>query len=208
MGADLILMDINDIEAAFGKAKYPDQGFPGEIRPSEWEYVYDRLRGKDWHDLAVEDIDAQGGVHEGISCLSADTFVYFLPGLMKLALNDTETISIRYAIVDAIVSRLTRSDYQYKTNAHGHLRRRQQRRTERELQKSLAEQESVLALLSPKQRQFLVKFLHYATQQEPTMCPVVVNSAIQNLEQGRIEAYRQDDVLQWVQLKRQARPAA
>ena len=189
-------MNIDDIEVVFGNAKYPEKGFPREERPSEWEYIYDQLRGKDWHDLAVEDIDAQGGVHEGISCLSADTFVYFLPGLMKLALNDTETISIRYAIADAIASRLTVSDYQYQAKGRGHLRR-QQRRMGRELQNSLANGESVLVLLSSGQREFLIRFLLDAIQEEPTLCPVVVNSAIHNLEQGRIEVYRHDDVLQW-----------
>lgn len=202
-------MTINDIEAVFGKVKYPAGGFPGEERPSEWKYIYDQLRGKNWQDLAIEDLDAQGGLNEGILCLSVDAFVYFLPGLMKLALNDTETISIRWAIVNAIVVRLTCSDYRYQTKARGHLLRRQRRQREQELQNSLAKGESVLALLSSGQRQFLIKVLLDAMQQEPTLCLVVVNSAIHNLEHGKIELYRHDDVLQWAealnQKKKQSR---
>jgi hypothetical protein len=192
-------MTIADIEAIFGKDKYPENGFPGEERPSEWKYVYDRLRGKDWHDLALPDLETQGGINEGISCLSADTFVYFLPGLINLALNNTSTMSTRYVIADAIAARLTLAQYQPHATGGGYLKRRQQGRTELEVKNSLTEKEQLLALLSLRQRQFLITFLNDAAEQEPTLCRVVVNSAIHSLEQGRIEPYQYADVLSWAE---------
>jgi hypothetical protein len=202
-------MNIAEIESVFGTAKYPELGFPLEERPSEWEYVYDQLRGKDWHDLAVEDLDAQGGLNEAICCLSVDVFVYFLPGLINLALNDPETISTRYGIVDGIVSRLTRSD---QATGRGQLLKRRQKQFDRararHLQKRLAVEGTIFVLLSSEQRQFLIKFLRYAMQQEPTLCPVLVNSAIRNLERGEIAAYVHEDILQWAAQFKSARRVA
>jgi hypothetical protein len=188
-------MTINDIEDVFGKEKYPENGFPLEERQSEWEYIYDGLRGKDWHDLAIEDLDAMSGTDEGISCLSADTFVYFLPGLINLVLKDAS--ANRYRIVTCIADRLARPDHLYQVTGRGDERRRQQKELEWLLADAMADEEAIFELLSPRQRQFLIKFMRDALQAEPTMCPIVVNSAIHNLEQGKVEPYRQDDVRLW-----------
>ncbi|HEX3627668.1 MAG TPA: hypothetical protein VH280_19850 [Verrucomicrobiae bacterium] len=148
--------------------------------------------------MTIKDLDSQGGVDEAISCLSADAFVYFLPGMMKLVLDDPAT---RYCIVYGIAARLTRSDYQYQSKARGHELKREQRRLDREcariLQERLADEKIMFSLLSFGQRQFLQNFLRDALQQEPTLLPIKISSAIHNLGQGKIEEYRQEDVSQW-----------
>ena len=167
-------MNIDDINAAFADVKYPENGFLGETRPSEWDYIYQRLRGKNWRDLRAEDLDCQGGIIEGIQSLNVEAFVYFLPGMLNLILKD---FSPGYVILDGILSRLTRS--------------------EREPGASLTIQDSVMALLSDKQRQFLIGFLVESARSEPTLCPIILDSAIQNLRNGKISPYRRDDILNW-----------
>jgi hypothetical protein len=108
-------------------------------------------------------------------------------------------MSTRYGVANAIAARLTVADYQHQSTGSGHLPRQQQGQTESEVKNSLAVKEQLLALLSRRQRQFLITFLNDATEQEPTLCRVVVNSAIHSLEQGRIEPYQHADVLQWVE---------
>jgi hypothetical protein len=168
-------MHSDEINDAFAEVRYPENGLLGNSFPGEWDYIYAHLQGKDWHHLVAADLNSPGGMIEGIQSLNAGAFVYFLPGLLNLALNDS---AARYCIVTGILSRLTGPEGQMTA--------------------SLLNQEPVISQLSDEQRQCLIDFLAEIKQREPMLCPVIVNSAIQSLQHGKIALYRHDDILQWM----------
>ncbi len=132
------------------------------------------MHGKDWRQVTIEDFDSQGGIIEGVQALSLEGFIYYLPGLVRIALTKPEC---RYIISSALLPLLTAPDY---------------------LGSSFEKQQAILRSLSPQQRDFLARFLAAMHKAEPTLCPVVVESAIANLRNGEITPFKHEDVLKWV----------
>ena len=108
---------------------------------------------------------------EGIQVLSAAGFVYFLPGLIRLALREPTG---RYAIVSAMLTWFARADTEQTPALH---------------------QTRVMAALSAEQRLYVADFLRHAQQLEPTLCSLILKSAVSNLTHGEIKPYRQQELL-------------
>jgi len=108
---------------------------------------------------------------EGIQVLSAAGFVCFSPGLIRLALREPNG---RYAIVSAMLTWFAREENGQNRVLH---------------------QTKVMASLSAKQRLFIADFLLQAQHLEPTLCSLIVKSAVSNLTHGEIKPYRQQDLL-------------
>jgi hypothetical protein len=53
------------------------------------------------------------------------------------------------------------------------------------------------AALSPARRNFLIRFFSSMREADPTLCPVIVDSAISNLKAGSVTPYKHDDVQKW-----------
>ena len=139
-------------------------------RPSEWDSTLRRLCGKSWRQVTVEDFDSQDGLVGSVQALSLKGLVYFLPGLVRIALTDS---TARYAVVDALVSLFTCPDY---------------------LRESSGFQKEVIAALSAARRDFLARFLAEMEKGEAHFCPVLIQSAIANLRNGGVKSYRHEDV--------------
>lgn len=166
-------MLLYELNSAFRDVVYPGDRALGDSYPNEWESTLRNLHGKDWRSVKGEDFDSQGGIIEGVQALSLKGFIYFLPGLIRIALTDA---AHRQIVVDALLTQFTVPDY---------------------LSGDAAEEKRIVAALSPARRNFLVRFFTAMREADPTLCPVVVDSAIFNLKAGEVIPYRHDDVIKW-----------
>ncbi len=163
-------MILHELEKQFSDVAYPGDQAVGDSYPNEWEPTLRRLHGKDWRQVTVDDFDSQGGLIEGVQALSLKGFIYFLPGLVRIALTQPDH---RYTIASALLPLFTHPDY---------------------LGSSFERQQAIMTALSPQRREFLVRFFAAMQEAETTLCPVVVESAIANLRNGRVASYRHADV--------------
>ena len=161
----------NELERLFGGNQHPGLEALADYWPNEWEGTFERLADKDWRTALEEDFDAQGGIMEGINVLSARGFIYFLPGLMRMTHGESGL-----AIVSAILTRFT---------------------YEEEEQRHAPDVQDVISKLNREQRQFVVRYLRDAQKHEPTLCPVLVDSAVANLMNGTASAYKHSEILRW-----------
>ncbi len=164
-------MLLRELDQLFSDTRYPGDDALGDLS-SEWACTLRCLQGKNWRSVKPGDFDSQSGLIEGVQALSPKGFVYFLPGLVRLALTDVE---VRYAISIALLSAFTRPDYL----------------------PTRPEDSQILSMLSLMQRRFLISFLNEVQAMEPQLCPIVVNSAKVNLQTGTITPYLQKDVEHW-----------
>ena len=164
---------LHELDSAFGDVSYPGDTALAASRPSEWDSTLRRLCGKRWREVTAEDFDSQDGLVGSVQALSLKGLVYFLPGLVRIALTDS---TARYAVVDALVSRFTCPDH---------------------LPESCGFEKEVIAALSATRRDFLARFLAEMEKVEPHFCPVLIESAIANLRNGDVKSYRHEDVQKW-----------
>jgi hypothetical protein len=162
-----------ELESLFGHTEYPGDAALADSWPNEWESTFEQLSGKDWRTVQIDDFDSQGGAMEGILMLSAAGFIYFLPGLIRIALFETEQM---YIVTNALVTRFTCCD-----NSQG----------------SFENERKIIAGLSVDQREFLVSFFREIQKKDRSICPVLIESAIRNLTTGSIEPYQYIDVQRW-----------
>lgn len=169
----MLLWELNRL---FADVEYPGDGALGISSPSEWDSMLRRLRGKNWRAVTVDDFDAQGGLEEGVQALSLKAFIYYLPGLVRIALSDQNS---RYAVSHALLSMFTWPD---------------------NLNRTPDQQNRVIAALSPARRSFLISFLEEMQLLDSCLCSVLVDSAKTNLRAGNVTPYQQADVDRWVAL--------
>lgn len=162
---------LDELEIAFSDLVYPGDEELGESRPNEWETTYERLYGKDWREVTFDDFEADGGLLEAVNVLSSQGFIYFLPGLLRIALMNSD---FRYITAYAISNEFSVPDYLVESGTE-EIRRRIDR-------------------LNQVQRDFLIRFFTWTRKEEPDLCPVLIDSAIKNLTTGEITAYRQRSV--------------
>jgi hypothetical protein len=166
-------MLIDELNRMFADVVYPgDKALAGSY-PNEWESTLRNLQGKDWRTVASKDFDSQGGIIEGVQVLGLKAFIYFLPGLIRICLTDSDS---RYDVAAALLTRFTVPDY---------------------LSATVAAEKALMAALSPARRSFLVRFFSSLRETEPTLCPIIIDSAVFNLKVGDIIPYKHEDVKQW-----------
>src|SRR5262245_48940093 len=123
-------MLLDEINREFSDVVYPGDNALADSYPNEWESTLGNLRGKDWRRVEGKDFDSRGGIIEVVQALGLKGFIYFLPGLLRISLADADS---RYAVVSALLTRFTVSDYP-----------------------SAKIQKRIIAALSPARRGFLV----------------------------------------------------
>jgi hypothetical protein len=171
-------MLVHEFNRIFSDLKHPGDDALAEREPSEWDGTIQRLKGKSWRNVALDDFESQSGVIEGVQALSPRGFIYFLPGLVKIALTNPDA---RDTVTSALLPWFTVPDYLD-----------QERRDS-----------GVLSLLSPGQRRFLISFFAEMQKTESDLCAPMVDSAIANLKAGEMSPYKQEDVKRWVSTKTQ-----
>ena len=165
---------VHELDKLFSEAKYPGDTALADTYPNEWEAMLKQLHGKHWRQVTVKDFDSQGGVIEGVQALGHKGFIYFLPGLLRLALTEEDH---RYPIVSALLTRFTHPDY---------------------AEEVLSRQQAIIGALTTEQREFLIRFFHESLTIEETLCPTIVKSAVENLKNGQVRCYRQGEIESWV----------
>ena len=164
----------DELESLFGQVPYPGDKALADSYPNEWDSTIEQLHGKDWRTVGVLAFDSQGGIVEGIQALSAIGFIYFLPGLVRIALAQPED---RYLIVSALLTRFTHLDRP---------------------QSSCRKQQEIIERLSSDQRNFLSPFFAEMQTREPLICSVLIGSARRNLAEGKLTPYTQNQIDQWM----------
>lgn len=154
-------MLLYEIDNLFGHVKKPDRHQLGARGTEEWACTLNHLHTRTWRQVTLEDFDSQDGVAGTISVLSKSGFIYFLPGLLRLALT-TPDGDERYVIVSALVDVFTRPDYLAPD----------------------IENTAKLKTLSPEQRGWLIRFLEEVRKGLPTLYPIVIDAAIASLKAG------------------------
>ena len=170
----------------FSEVVRPGYAGLADSYPNEWESTLRQLDGKDWRTVKIEDFDSQGGILEGIQVLGLKGFMFFLPGLVRIALTQPEP---RYMVAYALMTRFTQREAlpQFTSTAE---------RTLAAL--SLSEAQQRIAALAPAQREFLARVLTSIQESEPDLYSLLVDSAISNLRLGEIVPYRDKDLMQWL----------
>jgi hypothetical protein len=167
-------MLLHEIEPLFGAVKQPRASELGAPGSEEWVNTLNRLASKTWRNVALDDFDSQGGLLETVSVLSAKGILYFLPGLLRLALYSHDE-GDRYLITSALLNVFT-----HPANS-----------------KCSREQALVLSHLSGPQRGFLIRFFDAAQRQDSTICPEIVRAAVASLQAGEAVPYSQQQVRAW-----------
>ena len=163
----------DELESLFGEFAHPGDKALASSLPNEWESIFEQLHGKNWHTVEISDFDSQGGIYEGIQVLSVRGFVYFLPGLVRIALTQPRS----EPVISALLSQFAHLDRPGS---------------------SFQKQQKIIASLSPEQRNFLARFFAEMQRLDPLICSAISDSAIRNLAEGRITSYQQSDVEQWL----------
>ncbi|MGZ4962096.1 MAG: hypothetical protein ACXWC8_06015 [Limisphaerales bacterium] len=166
----MLLYELNHL---FSDVVYPGDKALADSYPNEWEFTLRNLQGKNWRSVKGQDFDSQGGIIEGVQALGLKGFIYFLPGLVHICLTDADS---RYIVTSALLNNFTIPDY---------------------LPESVATLKKIMAALSPARRSFMARFFSSMREAEPTLCPIVVDSAVFNLTVGDIVPYKHEDVKKW-----------
>jgi hypothetical protein len=161
------------LDPLFGEVVYPGHSALADSFPNEWESALKKLHGKDWKSVRWEDFEFDGNIGETVGALSVKGFIYFLLGLIRLVLTDSDR---RYSIVHALLHRFTvPEDSSYPKT----------------------EQKKILAALSSERRKFLMTFLAAMRDAESTLCPVIIDAAILSLKSSDVIPYKREEVERW-----------
>src|SRR5262249_36736479 len=87
-----------EIRAAFPKTSHPGDHILSDCWCDECAWSVRNLRGKSWKQLRVEDISGDGGN------LSLRAFCYYLPGLMCLAVQHPDELSLASTIIGGFIA--------------------------------------------------------------------------------------------------------
>ncbi len=155
-----------EIRAAFPSAPFPGDGILSDCWCEECAWSVRNLRGKSWKQLRVEDIGGDGG------SLSARAFRYYLPGMLCLAVQHPEDLSL----ASEINARLVASDLDPPERVE-----------------SVRE---TVSRLSPRQRRVVVRFLRWVGHQG-WQAPMLIDAALSAVGDRGVELYSQEGLMAW-----------
>jgi hypothetical protein len=163
------------IEAAFAAVPHPGENLLEGCHCDECRWSVSRFVGKDWRSLSHEDAvsDQPDAV---IANLSPSAFRFFLPGLMRLAIQHEDEGDMIDFDIEAC---LTVSD------------------ASRDLAAELARIQRRLDLLNEDQRRSIIGFLEHL-QAGGSHIPEVLRSASQNVSSGVARPYSQHLAAEWL----------
>ena len=155
-----------EIRAAFPASPYPGDPVLSDCWCEECEFSVRNLRGKSWKQLRLEDFNGENAQ------LSPRAFHYYLPGLLCLAVQHADELSLACEVN----ARLVVSDLDPP-------------------ERSVAVQETV-SRLSMKQRRAVARFLQWLAGQG-WQAPLLVETALKAVRDRRVEPYSHEKLTAW-----------
>ena len=156
------------IRAAWPATPYPGDHILSNCWCEECAFSVRDLRGKSWKQLTVGDLGSGSGE------LSADAFLYFLPGILSLSIQDPDG--------DHLAGEVNRwfvySDSEYEpAGASERIAR-------------------LVSRLSQRQREVLLEYLDWLAA-EDWQAPMLIASAKRAIADGVVEPYSMEELLSW-----------
>jgi hypothetical protein len=149
-------MLLRELDNLFSDVCYPGDKALADYWPNEWESFFERVKGKNWRNVTANDFVFDAGIDEGIQALSLKGFIYYLPGLVHIALTKSDD---RYPVASALLTLFSIPDRDRAPSATN-------------------SQRNVILSLSAARRDFLIRFFLKMKQMEPNLSPSLIDSVI------------------------------